>query len=1561
MRKPTFSAAIAVFACLSLAITMAFAQVPARKAFGKGNPFAAEELPAGQLKNKLQSLNPTAKEKAMTWLHTMDFDARDAAEHLRVDNGGGIFIVCPDDHGNCEGHSHAAVSPQDIAGSSSSPEKVTEDPATHTDLPVTANAAVVVSSPPVYHSRPSATRRIYLDFNGGIVAGTAWNTSSGVTSYNVKVWTQDTDSTTFNDAEQAWMKKVWQRVAEDYSSFDVDVTTDVAYDPDNYTGNKDLVGWLLICETTDNNGVALPHNGSGGVAYVNVFGGTTYSPNYQPAWVSSTNGGGSESIIAEAASHEMGHNMGLNHDATSTLGYYGGHGSGDISWGPIMGTGYNRNVSQWSKGEYFDANNIQDDLAVIAGKVSYRTDDHGNTLGTATPLVVTGGTSIASTTLEDDPANAATANKGVIERNTDVDVFSFVTGAGTVTLNANPWKQPSGTFGGNLDILLELYNEAGTLVTSNNAADKTLATITTTLAQGLYYLYIRNTGTGTPTVSPPSGYTSYGSVGEYFISGTISDSSGFVVAPVAEGQFTNLTQSGQSSHQFTVIYSDNVAIDVTTIGSGDLQVTGPGGYSQLAQLVSLDVATNGTPRSATYAVTPTAGGNWLPAQNGSYIVSLLASQVKDTEGAFVAAGTLGQFSVAIPSALYSADMTANPGWTLGTGWAYGTPTYSSGTGPTTGYTGTKILAVNLAGNYAKGLTMYATTPVINASGTTSLTLSFRRWLGLKNNDTAKIEVSTNGSAWIPVWSTTAAVTDSGWQLMTYALPAEVVGSATLQLRWGLISLSGQGNSPTAIGWNIDDVEILAGGGADAIPPTASLSVGNIVDGGSPSHSCSVTYADSTAVLLFSLDATDLLVVGPSGPLSPLTVDFTGADLTANGSPMTGSYSIAAPGGTWDSADNGTYTITLQDAAVADTPNNLTAETVLGTFTVNISNLTPGMLLVTPAGNLSASGTVGGPFSPASLQYTLNNSGQTALNWTASKTASWVTLSAPSGTLAAGASTTVTVAFATAANSLAAGSYTDIVSFSNTTSNNGNTTRNVSLTVVSAGVLAVTTAGGLSSSGNYGGPFSPSSQQYTLNNTGGSSINWTASKTATWVGLSAPSGTLAAGASTTVTVSFATAANSLAIGSYNDTVSFANTTNNNGNTTRGVALTVNAIPVTVTLSNLSQSYNGSIKPVTVTTNPTPVTHSVTYGGSSTVPTNAGTYAVVATITQPNYSGSASGSLVIAKAAQTITFASLATVSDTAAPFTLGATASSGLTVSYTSSNTSVATVSGNTVTIFGVGSTTITASQSGNSNYNVAPEVLQTLTVADTTPPTLASTNIVDDKSGGPVVVNTLVSYTVTFSEDMNASTVTAAVFGNEGSSTVAIDTVTETSPNSGVFIVPVTPTSAGTLQLKVNANAVLKDVAGNNLVTTSAIFDNTTITVQSAYDYWSGGATFNADANNDGVANGMAWLLGATNKDSNAISLLPTFDNTTDANYFIFTYRRSDAANTDPSTTIVVEYGNTLSGWASAVHDGTNIIITPTDNFYGTNPGIDKVQVKINRSLAPSGKLFCRLKAVYGP
>lgn len=151
---------------------------------------------------------------------------------------------------------------------------------------------------------------------------------------------------------------------------------------------------------------------------------------------------------------------------------------------------------------------------------------------------------------------------------------------------------------------------------------------------------------------------------------------------------------------------------------------------------------------------------------------------------------------------------------------------------------------------------------------------------------------------------------------------------------------------------------------------------------------------------------------------------------------------------------------------------------------------------------------------------------------------------------------------------------------------------------------------------------------------------------------------------------------------------------------------------VTLSNLAQTYNGSAKSVTVTTVPAGLNYTVTYGDgvSTTPPTNAGDYAVVATIVDPVETGSVSGTLVISKATQTITFAALSAKTFGDAPFGLTATSSSGLPIAYTSSVNTVATVSASTVTIAGAGATFIRANQSGDLNYLPATQVSRPLTV-----------------------------------------------------------------------------------------------------------------------------------------------------------------------------------------------------------------------------------------------------------
>lgn len=112
-----------------------------------------------------------------------------------------------------------------------------------------------------------------------------------------------------------------------------------------------------------------------------------------------------------------------------------------------------------------------------------------------------------------------------------------------------------------------------------------------------------------------------------------------------------------------------------------------------------------------------------------------------------------------------------------------------------------------------------------------------------------------------------------------------------------------------------------------------------------------------------------------------------------------------------------------------------------------------------------------------------------------------------------------------------------------------------------GTLSVVSTSGLTSQGYEYGPFNPANKWYTLRNVGSTAINWTAGKSQAWTTLSATSGTLqpmgTPGDRRDINVTINANADSLVPGIYNDTITFNNTTNNFGNTSRGVALTVNS--------------------------------------------------------------------------------------------------------------------------------------------------------------------------------------------------------------------------------------------------------------------------------------------------------------------------------------------------------------------------------------------------------------------
>ncbi|MFC1889678.1 trypsin-like peptidase domain-containing protein, partial [Thermodesulfobacteriota bacterium] len=117
-----------------------------------------------------------------------------------------------------------------------------------------------------------------------------------------------------------------------------------------------------------------------------------------------------------------------------------------------------------------------------------------------------------------------------------------------------------------------------------------------------------------------------------------------------------------------------------------------------------------------------------------------------------------------------------------------------------------------------------------------------------------------------------------------------------------------------------------------------------------------------------------------------------------------------------------------------------------TGAASVDTLVPGAtgMSVTPLDGISASGPAGGPFTPDSTVYTLENLGETGFSYNVYAGQSWVSISNDSGYLGGYAATDVTLSINIDADTLPNGNYTDTVSFINTTDHEGDTTRPVTL-------------------------------------------------------------------------------------------------------------------------------------------------------------------------------------------------------------------------------------------------------------------------------------------------------------------------------------------------------------------------------------------------------------------------------------------------------------------------------------------------------------------------------------
>ncbi|MEY3896824.1 MAG: hypothetical protein RLZZ214_2344, partial [Verrucomicrobiota bacterium] len=392
-------------------------------------------------------------------------DAEEIAFRVLPGAGGTMVLAAmPVDQVICR---NFALPPQ----SADTPQEI---PADHpTDIPTPAYQNGIIP----LQSRPGAVAVVYLDFDGEKGPHLDWG---------------DFDAAAPPGMTPTHVRDVWSRVAEDFAPFNLNVTTD-------------LQVFLNAPETSRQRCIITPTNtaapGAGGVAWVGSFGdgGDTscwcfyYSnPKY----------------AAEIISHEVGHTLGLFHDGrySPSETYYLGHGSDPVGWVPIMGAGYYQNLSQWSNGEYLSANQQQDDIEIIAanGDVGLLYDDAGDTYATAAIL--------------DIFANDTVNSQGCIGTQSDVDAFRFTTTGGIIALTVSAVAA-----GPNLDVSASIHDSSGALVIENNPDLGINATLSTNLPAGEYTVQVDGTGRGNPL---GNGYSDYGSLGQYKITGSITGAVG---------------------------------------------------------------------------------------------------------------------------------------------------------------------------------------------------------------------------------------------------------------------------------------------------------------------------------------------------------------------------------------------------------------------------------------------------------------------------------------------------------------------------------------------------------------------------------------------------------------------------------------------------------------------------------------------------------------------------------------------------------------------------------------------------------------------------------------------------------------------------------------------------------------------------------------------------------------------------------------------------------------------------------------------------------------------------
>ncbi|MEY3896625.1 MAG: hypothetical protein RLZZ214_2145, partial [Verrucomicrobiota bacterium] len=219
--------------------------------------------------------------------------------------------------------------------------------------------------------------------------------------------------------------------------------------------------------------------------------------------------------------------------------------------------------------------------------------------------------------------------------------------------------------------------------------------------------------------------------------------------------------------------------------------------------------------------------------------------------------------------------------------------------------------------------------------------------------------------------------------------------------------------------------------------------------------------------------------------------------------------------------------------------------------------------------------------------------------------------------------------------------------------------------------------------------------------------------------------------------------------------------------------------------------------------------------------------------------------------------------------------------------------------------------------------------------------------GSPQTIGTPITGITLTAQDASNNTVTGftgtVTFGGTGGFT----------GTSGTFILGV-----------LSGVSVTPTVAGSNLTFTvddgALHTGSTTITtIQTQYEAWAGGALFDADANGDGVKNGLAWILGASGPGVSALDKLPVVS--TLGGNMILSFKRIQAS-INANTALSIDVGTTLASWPTAYTVGADTLgSTAGVTVAQDTPSVGTDTVTLTVIQSPDSKKFARLKAVQIP